>query len=92
VGKNETGRRRGSFRRARGCLEGIASSRSVLREARQVPTPWIFQRLKAGNTLTAHEDARPPGHVREDTWEGSRPRDPFFAKPGRFQHPGSSNA
>jgi hypothetical protein len=29
---------------------------------------------------------------REDAWEGSRPRDPFFAKPGRFRNPGSSNA
>jgi hypothetical protein len=29
---------------------------------------------------------------REDTWEGSRPRDPFFAKPGMFRNPGSSNA
>ena len=29
---------------------------------------------------------------RENTWEGSRPRDPFFAKPGMFGNPGLYNA
>lgn len=62
MAKNDSGLTTGLlFGRARGYLGEIASSRSVLREARHVPKPWIFQGLKAGNTVTAHEDARPPG-------------------------------